>query len=1286
ELVTKSVVIICYTYTEDKRNVFISVEMILFSILATYVYFFLPFFHHQINAMKFMAFAELIFTTIMSLIVSNINEPGNAVIYTCVWAIMSIPVCTGSYYLISSRQKDAVSGLYHMIMDHPSRPPLPSPSKEQEKRLEEGLLSSLQHDETTIDEDLYAFAKLCLAESKFLTYHQVEISTRFIKTFTQPSDLTIALAIYECGLERFPQSPILHILYGLFQGTYMGRTHAWDTSLKKATDMDPSPLAEFFIYQQKGELRIRAESKATGKEMSMVDSMELTHMIRQARRCHKQAVIEIANFWRIKSASKVDENRLQRVVSKITYLEQMGLKILETLRRAYPKDLRILTMYAKFCEDVPKNFRKASGLYALVARLQEVSLATENNTTTNLDQQAAMKERQGNSQSQFSVHSKNSSSYGSSLNGFAASGRPGLYSRKEMRNWINYRKQIQKMKQEGNRWSILSIGIIMVVLVSVSIGQAVWVIGVEEATLHTMHEIKESSFRRDKSFALADDTRQYSIHAAQNNTNVTEFLRQRMLGYVQEFERIQYKEFFTQNENTGAYAYWLDPEISFFKHIVVWRGKRRGWTPNPLNQYDASTEFWRHQRAVLNMDRSLFANGSHKFHESFRFIMDNLPFTYGEGFNLTTTTFTVDEENEIRKVLFYSWVAFGAVCGVLFLIGVMIFRPMLNRTVAIRHKNLAIVRQINQEAASGILAQIEAQKLASQVNANADDDDDQDDDDNDTGNMGRSNVSSSSTKVLYAKLTLMYTLTLGVLASVFAIAVGLNFAYLTSLMRWGHRVDLTLQLRFLTGRVAYSANELLYLDDFIYMPPPFLETRNMTLDDYMQMNSSRNMDAYHNFITEKLAEDLHEFNEIQQVLLFGNPVRGIPRGRLPQELQAAMFVAKYPYQNSNRTTDELAKMMIEDTIDIVEAARAEYIDPNDQNVRRIRDIYEHTMDGFTHAAKINQSIMDDQGKTLKIVSLLLMSTLIMIIVFIYFFVLRRFIQYLRTAGAESTKLLLLIPPDIAQKNFNLQVMIRGREEAIYFFQENNFELPSEAVAEMQVQIAARQRRSSFIDGWRRGSVVEGWKPGSTSNQEETKATIMNFMAARSGQNSRVISNVAATQREGTRNTVRTLSPVSSMGNLEKILEGLGKMDPKSSAEMSDSTHNLTKPRVILKSADLAPETDDANSTLVRHARAQQKPLSALQKLDTVGHSTQRKISFDASITGTIERRRKNSNESTADAASVSSSQSSSEPENAVSSSNHQVYFALEIDEETRADDLDGGDHDESVDNVLSTDA
>ncbi|KAJ3081902.1 hypothetical protein HK102_002068, partial [Quaeritorhiza haematococci] len=1065
-LINKTVLIICYNYTEDKRNAFISVEIILFSFLATYVYFFLPFFHQQINVIKFIIFTELVFTTIMSLIVNNIRAPEYAVIYTCVWAIMSVPVGVGSYYLISSHQKNAVSGLYHMIMDHPSRPPLPSPSKEQEQRLEEGLHGSQR--ELVIDEELYAFAKLCLAESKFLTYHQVEISTRFIKTFTQPSDLTIALAIYDCGL-----------------GSYMGKTFVWDFSLKKAAELDPNPMAEFFIYQQKGELRVRAESKATGKEMSMVDSMELTHMIRQAKRCHKQAASEIVNFWRLMSANKVDENRLQRVVSKITYLEQTGLKIFETLRSAYPKDTRIITMYAKFCDDIVKNFKKANALYATAAQLQP-------EPTIMIGAGQSLVQQKGPGQPEEGRHDGGNSSQGSNgsailhaprthnskllvhqvqsqlssqsnMSGVQVPGRSGTYTRKEIRAWINYRGQVAKLKQDSNRWSILAIGIIMIVLVSVSIGQAVWVISVETGAQYTVHQIQAGSLRREWTTELADETRRIPAVYQQNQTDLIEEFFQEMEEDLIEFEQIQFYEFFSQSESTSSFNFWLDPNASFFKNIVVWRGWGNGWGPNPLNQFDASSEFWRHQRGVMNMDPEYFRNGSYKFHESFRFVMDNFAFTYGDGYNLTTTAFTLERENEIRMVLLYTWVAFGAVCGVLILIGLSIFRPMLDRTVAIRNKNLSIVLQITQEMASGILAQIQAQRLASQVNTS--DDDEDDDDDGDNNGMSRG-VSSASTKVLYAKLTFIYAMTLMTIAGVFAIAVGMNFVYLTSLMQWGRRVDLTLQLRSLVRSIAYTAHEISHLDDFIYIPPPWLEKHNMTIDDYMQLNSTRNMAVYHDFMQWQIMQGLEKFNDVQLILLFGNPSRGIPRGRLPRELSEAMFVRRYPYANFNRSTDEFVNMFLEDMYAILEKSKREYVPGDSRNVARIRDIYLDMIDGFSRAVEINEKLFDERANTLRTVCLLLMSILIVIVIFIYFFVLRRFIEYLKTAGAESTKLLLLIPPEVAQRNFDLQVMLRGREEAIYYFQENNIELPKEALGN---QHESRIQKISNFVGKRRGS-------------------------------------------------------------------------------------------------------------------------------------------------------------------------------------------------------------------------
>jgi len=62
---------------------------------------------------------------------------------------------------------------------------------------------------------------------------------------------------------------------------------------------------------------------------------------------------------------------------------------------------------------------------------------------------------------------------------------------------------------------------------------------------------------------------------------------------------------------------------------------------------------------------------------------------------------------------------------------------------------------------------------------------------------------------------------------------------------------------------------------------------------------------------------------------------------------------------------------------------------------------------------------------------------------IYYLVFRSLIAYLTKAGLESTKMMLLIPPEASRGNYNLQVLLRGKEGADLFFQENGLEIPKD---------------------------------------------------------------------------------------------------------------------------------------------------------------------------------------------------------------------------------------------------
>ncbi len=77
------------------------------------------------------------------------------------------------------------------------------------------------------------------------------------------------------------------------------------------------------LYQQVGEVKSMEESMLTGKNMNVVESLELFHLLRRLKKTHNQARVQVLCFWKILSSQKFDIMALQVADSKISALERV---------------------------------------------------------------------------------------------------------------------------------------------------------------------------------------------------------------------------------------------------------------------------------------------------------------------------------------------------------------------------------------------------------------------------------------------------------------------------------------------------------------------------------------------------------------------------------------------------------------------------------------------------------------------------------------------------------------------------------------------------------------------------------------------------------------------------------------------------------------------------------------------------------------------------------------------------------------------------------------------------
>lgn len=130
--------------------------------------------------------------------------------------------------------------------------------------------------------------------------------------------------------------------------------------------------------------------------------------------------------------------------------------------------------------------------------------------------------------------------------------------------------------------------------------------------------------------------------------------------------------------------------------------------------------------------------------------------------------------------------AFGGVLAVLFLVGVGVFKPMLDNMIKIRKQSLDILFSVPKELCTNIFARMQASTLHQDVAGDAHGDDDDDEEDEEVINTQGNN--SASIKVMYTKLTMAYVFGLIMIAILFGVFIAVNYTLTSSLKEWGRYV------------------------------------------------------------------------------------------------------------------------------------------------------------------------------------------------------------------------------------------------------------------------------------------------------------------------------------------------------------------------------------------------------------------------------------------------------------------------------------------------------------------
>eukprot|EP00198_Chlamydomonas_reinhardtii_P011170 XP_001700507.1 predicted protein [Chlamydomonas reinhardtii] len=187
---------------------------------------------------------------------------------------------------------------------------------------------------------------------RFADDKDVEVASRVARVWdedgnTDPQLLDLAEVIIRAGMQQFPKSPYLHIVYA-------------------------NLLIE--CKQQLQEHKQKAAVSSSGESATdLVSYVEFQRNWRMIQSYHKAALMAMREFWRLLLNDAVNLNSLTSAFRKIEKMESLADKTYKLVLERYPKAVKLLRSYANFLEMV-KNDPWTAAQYNAEADKQEEAL------------------------------------------------------------------------------------------------------------------------------------------------------------------------------------------------------------------------------------------------------------------------------------------------------------------------------------------------------------------------------------------------------------------------------------------------------------------------------------------------------------------------------------------------------------------------------------------------------------------------------------------------------------------------------------------------------------------------------------------------------------------------------------------------------------------------------------------------------------------------------------------------------------------------------------------------
>ncbi|KXZ48338.1 hypothetical protein GPECTOR_28g744 [Gonium pectorale] len=212
----------------------------------------------------------------------------------------------------------------------------------------------------------------------------VEICSRIARVWDEDGNLDqqcvdLAEVILRAGIQQFPKSPYLHIVYANLLIDCRQQLQGGWAQLEEARHMPLNLSYRFSIFTREQEHKQKAAVSSSGESAAdLVSYVEFQRNWRLIQSYHKAALAAMREFWRLLLRDAVNLNSLTSAFRKIEQMERLADRTYKVALERYPKAVRLLRSYANFLETVKNDPWTAAQFYSEAEKQEEALENAEN--------------------------------------------------------------------------------------------------------------------------------------------------------------------------------------------------------------------------------------------------------------------------------------------------------------------------------------------------------------------------------------------------------------------------------------------------------------------------------------------------------------------------------------------------------------------------------------------------------------------------------------------------------------------------------------------------------------------------------------------------------------------------------------------------------------------------------------------------------------------------------------------------------------------------------------------